>query len=67
MTDTIVVEAFVPTSPNQAWDAFTTPTEITQWNLAAPDWHCPSATVELRVGGNLLQPRVQRDAGVVRR
>ena len=61
MTDTIVVETFVPASPDQAWDAFTTPTEITQWNHSAPDWHCPSATVELRVGGKYAARMEARD------
>jgi uncharacterized protein YndB with AHSA1/START domain len=61
MTAAIMIEAFVPVSPKQAWNAFTTPTSITQWNQASPDWHCPSATVELQVGGKYVTRMEARD------
>lgn len=61
MTVAIVIEAFVPVSPKQAWDAFTTPSAITQWNQASPEWHCPSATVELHVGGKHVARMEARD------
>lgn len=61
MTAAITIEAFVPTSSKQAWDAFTAPTAITQWNQASPEWHCPSATVELQVGGKHVARMEARD------
>lgn len=61
MTDTIVIEAFVAASPNRAWEVFTTPADITQWNQAAPEWHCPSASVDLRVGGRHIAHTEARD------
>lgn len=61
MTEAIVIAAFVPASPRQAWDAFTSPAAIMQWNHASPDWHCPSATVELRVGGKHVARMEARD------
>ena len=64
MTDPIVVEAFVAVSPIRAWGANTTPTEIMQWNHASPEWHCPSATVELRVGGKHVARMEARDGSV---
>lgn len=51
MSNPITVETVVPVAPEQAWRAFTTPEAITQWNFASPDWCCPSAQVDLRVGG----------------
>ena len=51
MTRKITIEAHVPVLPDVAWDAFTTPDAITQWNFATSDWCCPSARVELREGG----------------
>ena len=48
MTRKITIEAHVPVLPDVAWDAFTTPDAITQWNFATSDWCCPSARVELR-------------------
>ncbi|WPB83542.1 SRPBCC family protein [Sediminicoccus rosea] len=47
----ITVEALVPAPIERAWAAFTTPADITQWNFASDDWCCPSAEVDLRVGG----------------
>jgi uncharacterized protein YndB with AHSA1/START domain len=51
MTQKITIETHVPATPAEAWRAFTTPEAITAWNFASPDWRCPSAEVDLRVGG----------------
>ncbi|MDO5528840.1 MAG: SRPBCC domain-containing protein [Paracoccus sp. (in: a-proteobacteria)] len=51
MAQKITVETRVPVSQEAAWDAYTSPEEITKWNFASPDWHCPNASVDLRVGG----------------
>lgn len=64
MTDPIVVEAFVAASPIRAWGAYTTPSDIMQWNHAAPEWHCPAATVELRVGGKHVARMEARDGSM---
>ena len=47
----ITVTALIAATPEQAWAAYTSPEAITQWNQASPDWHCPKAEVDLRVGG----------------
>lgn len=47
----IMVNTTVPVSQAQAWRIFTDPDFITQWNFASDDWHCPSASVDLREGG----------------
>ena len=47
----ISVQAFVSAPIESVWRAYTTPADITQWNFASDDWHCPSASVDLRVGG----------------
>ncbi len=36
---------------HKVWEAYTSPSDIVHWNFASEDWHCPSATVDLRVGG----------------
>lgn len=61
MTRQITVTAHVSLPPEQAWKAFTTPDAITQWNQAAPEWHCPSASVDLRVGGAHVARMEARD------
>lgn len=57
----IEITAFVPAPPETAWAAFTTPQAITQWNQASPDWHCPWARVDLRVGGKHVARMEARD------
>jgi uncharacterized protein YndB with AHSA1/START domain len=46
---TVAVAIDAPVSV--VWECFTTPVHITKWNQASPDWHTPSATSDLRVGG----------------
>ncbi|MEZ5853561.1 MAG: SRPBCC family protein [Hyphomicrobiaceae bacterium] len=47
----ITISTTTSASLERAWRAFTTPTDIIQWNFASDDWCCPSAEVDLRVGG----------------
>ncbi|MFN3371380.1 MAG: SRPBCC domain-containing protein [Sphingomonadaceae bacterium] len=61
MTEAIEISARVPVGPDVAWAAFTSPEAIMQWNQASPDWHCPSATVDLRVGGQHVARMEARD------
>jgi uncharacterized protein YndB with AHSA1/START domain len=63
MTDLtpITVSVSVHASPERAWDAFTTPASIMAWNFASPDWHCPSATNDLREGGAFSYRMAARD------
>jgi uncharacterized protein YndB with AHSA1/START domain len=35
----------------KVWGAYTSQDDIVRWNFASDDWHCPSASVDLRVGG----------------
>ena len=50
-TDPITVETLVDAPPAEAWRAYTSAEAIVRWNQATPEWHCPSAKVELREGG----------------
>jgi uncharacterized protein YndB with AHSA1/START domain len=57
----ITVEALVAAPIDLVWQAWTTPTEITQWNAASDDWHCPHATVDLRPGGKFSSRMEAKD------
>lgn len=57
----ITIETWVPVAPHAAWRAYTTPQAVTQWNHATPDWHCPWAKIDLRVGGRHLARMEARD------
>lgn len=47
----ISVQANVMADAKKVWDYYTNPKHITQWNFASPDWQCPKAENDLRVGG----------------
>lgn len=47
----LTVEVLVKAPVERVWEAWTSPADIVQWNFASPDWHCPHAHVDLRVGG----------------
>jgi len=66
MTDNslIAVQALLRCSPARAWAAYTEPKSITQWNFAAPEWHCPWAENDLRVGGVLRSRMEARDGSM---
>ena len=57
----ISVEVLVDAPINQVWDAYTSPEDIVQWNFASDDWHTPSATVDLRVGGKFVSRMEVKD------
>jgi uncharacterized protein YndB with AHSA1/START domain len=48
---TITVEITVNAPIEKVWEYWTKPEHIMQWNNASDDWHTPSATNHLRIGG----------------
>ena len=57
----ITVETTVPVSPELAWEYWTKPEHITQWNQASEDWHTPRAENDLRVGGKFSSRMESKD------
>ncbi|RYZ50401.1 MAG: activator of HSP90 ATPase, partial [Proteobacteria bacterium] len=47
----ITIEATVAAPSKKVWEYWTKPEHITKWNFASPDWQCPKASNDLRVGG----------------
>lgn len=62
--DQIVVETTVSVSVAEAWDAYTSPHRIPIWNFASDDWHCPSASVDLREGGQFSSRMEAKDGSM---
>ncbi len=60
----IVVEALVDAPAAKAWDAYSNPVHVTQWNFADDTWHCPSATSDLRAGGNFSSRMEAKDGSM---
>ena len=57
----LLAKALVSAPIEDVWRAYTTPADITQWNFASEDWHCPSASVDLRVGGRFSSRMEAKD------
>ena len=60
----ITVSTVVNASVTHAWEVFTQPEQITRWNFASPEWCCPSATNDLRVGGEFSYRMEARDGSM---
>ena len=48
----ITVSTTVNAPIKKVWEYWTKPEHITRWNSASEDWHTPSATNDLKVGGS---------------
>lgn len=57
----ITVATTVAAPIAEVWRAYTTPEDICAWNAASPDWHTPSASVDLREGGRFCSRMEARD------
>jgi uncharacterized protein YndB with AHSA1/START domain len=55
----VSVEVNAPVA--KAWDAYTSPEAINQWNFASDDWQCRDARVDLRVGGSFSSHMEAKD------
>lgn len=51
MPTQITIQTKIAASIDKAWQCYTQPEHITRWNFASDDWCCPSAEVDLKVGG----------------
>lgn len=61
MSKQIQIEATIQSPINKVWTYWTEPNHITKWNFAIPEWHCPSAQNELKVGGKFSARMEARD------
>jgi uncharacterized protein YndB with AHSA1/START domain len=60
----LTVQATVAVPIDLAWNAFTQPTHVVNWNNASDDWHCPSAKNDLSVGGRFVYVMAARDGSM---
>lgn len=61
MSTKITVSCTVDRPVKEAWQLYTLPEHIVQWNFADPSWHCPQATNELKVGGTYFARMEAKD------
>lgn len=57
----ITVEATVNAPIGLVWECWNEPRHITQWNFASPDWHSPTASVDLKEGGRFVARMEAKD------
>jgi uncharacterized protein YndB with AHSA1/START domain len=60
----VTVEVLVAAPIAHAWRVFVDPTHIVHWNFASPDWHCPRAQGDLRVGGTFSNRMEAKDGSM---
>ncbi len=57
----ITISQTVNAPIEKVWQYWTEPEHIMQWNAASDDWHCPSATNDLREGGRFTSRMEAKD------
>ena len=60
----ITVGTTINAPVKKVWDYWTKPEHITRWNSASEDWHTPSATNDLRVGGSFSSRMEAKDGSM---
>lgn len=60
----ITVQTTVNAPVEKVWDYWNAPEHITQWCSATPEWHTPSASNDLRVGGQFSSRMEARDGSM---
>ena len=61
MSEPITIQATINAPIATVWECWNKPEHITQWAFASDDWHAPSATNDLRVGGKFVTTMAARD------
>jgi uncharacterized protein YndB with AHSA1/START domain len=64
MSIKITIETTVNASLDDVWSAWITPDDINQWNAATNEWHNPSSTNDLRVGGRFSYRMEAKDGSM---
>ena len=60
----ITIQTKVAVNLAKAWESWTSPEHITQWNQASEDWHCPSASNDITVGGKMISRMKAKDGSM---
>ncbi|MEY4065058.1 MAG: hypothetical protein RIR26_1266 [Pseudomonadota bacterium] len=60
----ITIQATVRAPLEKVWSAWTTPADITMWNFAAKEWCCPTASIQLKPGGQFSYRMEAKDGSM---
>ena len=61
MENKITVRATINADTAKAWDYYTNPAHIVNWNFADPSWHCPTASNDMSIGGRYIARMEAKD------
>ncbi len=61
---TITIDVTVNAPVEAAWNAWTSPAQITRWNFASDEWACPRAELDLRPGGKFKYRMEAKDGSM---
>lgn len=61
MTQPITVRIQIASTLQEVWEKWTQAQHVIHWNFASPDWHCPDAENDLKVGGKFTYTMASRD------
>lgn len=59
--DKITIKVTVLADIQKVWNYYTLPEHITKWNFAAPSWHCPTVSNDMKVGGQYVARMEAKD------
>jgi uncharacterized protein YndB with AHSA1/START domain len=57
----ITIQAIIESDKQKVWNFYTMPEHIIHWNFASPDWCCPSANNDMKVGGKYFARMEAKD------
>lgn len=60
----IEIENVVEAPLKKAWEHYTDPKHIVNWNAASEDWHCPEAENDIRTGGKFRSRMEAKDGSM---
>lgn len=60
-TEKITVSVLVSADKTKVWNYYTQAEHIVNWNFADPSWHCPSASNDMKIGGQYFARMEAKD------
>lgn len=60
----LTIQAHIPVSRELAWELWTDPAHICQWNAASDDWHTTAAHNDVQVGGRFSSTMAAKDGSM---
>ena len=60
----ISIETEIKATATTVWEAWVTPEDITSWNFAIDEWHCPRAEINLALGGKFKYRMEAKDGSM---